>query len=112
MKKGCKFAASNQLKLTTMKNANNTIKETYELAFNSITKETEKAICLNVMVSWNGTCRDKDIWFPKSVINFVNFTDSEGKERTNALVKNWFIHKTEQANAFHGYEMHFETIFS
>ena len=95
-----------------MKNANNTIKETYELAFNSITKETEKAICLNVMVSWNGTCRAKDVWFPKSVINFATFTDSEGKERTNAIVKNWFIHKTEQANAFNGYQMHFETIFA
>lgn len=89
----------------------NTKKDTYELAFNRIVKESEKAICLNVMVSWNGTCQDKDLWFPKSVIEFITFTNSNGKEQTNALVANWFIHKAEKANAFHGYEMHFETIF-
>lgn len=84
----------------------------YELAYNHIVKETNKAICLNVMVSWNGTCRDRDIWFPKSVITFVEFTDSKGIQRKNAVVQNWFIHKAEKDNAFRGYEMHFETIFN
>ena len=90
-----------------MKNQNNV-----ELAFNSIIKETEKAICLNVMVSWNSNCHDRDIWFPKSVISFVNFTDSMGKKRTNAIIPYWFIRKTEAANSFHGYAMRFETIFA
>ena len=89
-----------------------TKKETYELAFNNVVKETEKAVCLNVMVSWNANCRDKEVWFPKSVIEFVTFTDSKGSKRTNALVKNWFIHKAEQANAFNGYQMRFETILN
>ena len=83
-----------------------------ELAYNSIVKETEKAICLNVMVSWNSNCRDRDIWFPKSVISFTSFTDSKGNERTNAIVADWFIRKTEAANASHGYAMRFETIFA
>ena len=87
-------------------------KQTYELAYNAITKETEKAVCLNVMVSWNGTCRDKDVWFPKSQISFVDFTDSNGKARRNAIVPNWLIWKNEKANAFNGYEMHFETLFN
>ena len=85
---------------------------TYELAYNHIVKETNKAICLNVMVSWNGTCRDRDVWFPKSVITFVEFTDSKGTPRKNAVVQSWFIHKAEKDNAFHGYEMHFETLFN
>lgn len=82
-----------------------------ELAFNNVVKETEKAVCLNVMVSWNGNCHDKDIWFPKSVCSFITFTDKEGNERTNAIVADWFLHKTEAANAFNGYEMRFETAF-
>lgn len=90
-----------------MKNQNNV-----EMAYNAIVKETEKAILLNVMVSWNGNTRDKDIWFPKSLVSFVTFTDSEGKRRTNAIVPDWFIRKTESANAFHGYAMRFETIFA
>lgn len=90
-----------------MKKINNNV----ELAFNSIVKETEKAICLNVMVSWNSNCHDRDIWFPKSVISFATFTDSKGNEKTNAMVADWFIRKTEAANAFHGYAMRFETIF-
>jgi hypothetical protein len=91
-----------------MKKNNNNV----ELAYNSIVKETEKAICLNVMVSWNSNCHDRDIWFPKSVISFTSFTDSKGNERTNAIVADWFIRKTEAANASHGYSMRFETIFA
>lgn len=90
-----------------MKNNNNV-----ELAFNNIVKETEKAICLNVMVSWNSNCHDRDIWFPKSLVSFVMFTDSKGNERTNAIIPDWFIRKTEAANAFKGYAMRFETIFA
>ena len=90
-----------------MKNQNNV-----EMAYNAIVKETEKAILFNVMVSWNGNAQDKDIWFPKSLVSFVTFTDSEGKKRTNAIVPDWFIRKTESANAFHGYAMRFETIFA
>ena len=83
-----------------------------ELAFNSIVKETEKAICLNVMVSWNSNNHDRDIWFPKSLISFVTFEDSKGNERTNAIIPDWFIRKAEAANASHGYAMRFETIFA
>lgn len=97
-----------QKKHEKMEKKNNNV----ELAFNSIVKQTEKAICLNVMVSWNGNCRAKDIWFPKSVIAFTSFTDGKGCERTNAMVADWFIRKTEAANTFHGYAMHFETVFA
>lgn len=88
------------------------MKNNVELAYNSIVKETEKAVCLNVMVSWNSNCHDRDIWFPKSLVSFVTFTDSEGNERTNAIIPDWFIRKTEAANSFKGYAMRFETIFS
>lgn len=90
-----------------MKNNNN-----IELAFNSVVRETEKAVCLNVMVSWNGNTKGKDIWFPKSLVNFITFTDTQGNEKTNAIIPDWFIRKTEAANAFHGYAMRFETIFA
>lgn len=83
-----------------------------ELAFNSLIKETEKAICLNVMVSWNGNCHNRDIWFPKSVITFSSFTDGKGDVRTIAIVADWFIKKTEAANSYRGYAMHFETVFA
>lgn len=82
-----------------------------ELAYNSIVKETEKAICLNVFVSFNGNSHDRNVWFPKSVIDFVTFTTSDGVEKTNAMVADWFLRKTESDNAFKGYGMRFETAF-
>lgn len=89
----------------TMKASNKRI----EVALNKFVKETEKAICVNVMVSWNSNCCDKDIWMPKSVCEV--FTAEYDNNKTHAMVDEWFLHKTEAANAFHGYGMRFETAF-
>lgn len=88
------------------------MKKEFEMSFYEIVKETAKAICLKVMVSWNSNCHTRDIWFPKSVCRLINFTDENGKEHINAMVAAWFIEKTEAEKAFGGYQMNFETIFS
>ena len=75
-----------------------------ELAFNNIVRKTEKAVCLNCMVSWNANCHSKDIWFPLSVI-------SEWLQNGHVMVADWFLNKVEESNTFHGYEMRFETRF-
>lgn len=79
-----------------------------ELAIQKLVKETEKAVCLNLLVSWNGNTHSRDIWFPKSVceIKEVNYDD-----QPRAFVADWFLLKTESANAFKGYGMRFETAF-
>lgn len=82
-----------------------------ELSFYEVVKETAKAVCLKVLVSWNGTCHSRDLWFPKSVCRLVAFSDENGNNRTNALVAEWFIRKTEEENQVAGYQMCFETIF-
>lgn len=67
-----------------------------------IAKESEKAICLHCLVSYNDNkAKIRDIWFPKSVCNVVSEHLAE--------VENWFIAKTAEANAFNGYRMNFET---
>lgn len=82
-----------------------------ELAYNEKVRETEKAVCLNVMVSFNGNCSSRNVWFPKSVCSFITFTTGEGKEVTHAMVADWFLNKAESDNAFKGYAMRFETAF-
>lgn len=80
-----------------------------EIALNSVVKETEKAVCVNVMVSWNSNCHSKDIWMPKSVCEV--FTAEYDSNKPHAMVDELFLRKTEAANAFHNYGMRFETAF-
>ena len=50
---------------------NNSV-QSLEIKTNGITKETEKAICVNVSVNWGeGAWKTKDIWFPKSTADVV-----------------------------------------
>ena len=46
-----------------MKNTENTRSE---MMINAVERETEKAVLVNVMVSWNGSCKSKSIWMPKN----------------------------------------------
>lgn len=91
-------------KNTVMKNQNKQI----EVAIYNIVRETEKAVCLNLLVSYNGNTSAKEIWFPKSVCE-LKTVDYDNKPR--AFVADWFLHKAESANAFNGYAMRFETAF-
>lgn len=75
---------------------------TTTIIFNSIKKESEKAILVSLPVTWNSNMHVKDMWFPKSVVGEIS-------ERTMD-VKTWFIEKQEDANAFHGYKMRFEEV--
>jgi len=77
-------------------NNNNSI----EVIFNNIEKETEKAVLVNLPVSWNMNMHPKSIWFPKSCVKFYD-------GRTMA-VATFLIEKLERENAFHGYAMRFE----
>lgn len=73
------------------------------IIINGITKETEKAICINCPVSYNANApKGRDIWMPKSVCEIVN--------EQVAAVEDWFLAKLSEQNAFHGYRMNFETI--
>lgn len=81
---------------------------TSELKVNGITKETEKAICVNVAVSWGeGSWRMKDVWFPKSTAEVV-----EVNGETHVMVADWMLQKTAEQNAFHGYRMNFCECFN
>jgi hypothetical protein len=73
-----------------------------QILINNIERETEKAMLINCPVTWADNMHQKSLWFPKSVIEVVSDRVAE--------VKDWFINKTEAANAFHGYQMHFETL--
>lgn len=79
------------------------MKNASEIKVNSITKETEKAICVNVEVCWNnGNGKSKDIWFPKSTCEIINVNGE-----IHAVVADWMMNKTCIANTFHGYQMYF-----
>lgn len=86
-------------------------KNLYELAFNYIVTQTEKAICLNVMVSWNSKCYDKNVWFPKSVCE-IREAPYDKKNGKRAFISQWMIEQKEKSHPFHGYDMKFETIFN
>ena len=70
-----------------------------EVIFNQIEKETEKAVLVNLPVSWNCNMHPKSFWFPKSCIMFHNQTMS---------IATFLVEKLERENAFHGYAMCFE----
>lgn len=71
------------------------------IVINGIVKESEKAICLNCLVSYNdNTPKERAIWMPRSVAEAVN--DNLAK------VEDWFLDKLSRQNAFRGYTMNFE----
>ena len=72
------------------------------IVYNSIVRETEKAILVSLTVTWGSNNHKKEMWFPKSVIEYRN-------EQT-MNVSDWFIKKQELANIFHGYVMRFDVI--
>ena len=75
--------------------------KTMLINYNSIAKETAKAICLNCQVYWgNGSMKSRDIWFPKSVVELHN--------EKSAIVSLSFIRNKEHENAFNGLDMTFE----
>lgn len=48
---------------------------------NSVERESEKAMLLNVNVSFNAnTPKPRSIWFPKSVIESINGSTAEVKD--------------------------------
>lgn len=75
-----------------------------EIIANSLVKETEKAICVNVSVTWGmGGCKQKNIWFPKSVAEIITINGD-----LHILVQDWFADKISKDNAYKGYLMNFE----
>lgn len=75
---------------------------TREIVINEVKRESEKAMLINVAVSWNDNVHQKDIWMPKSVVKV---------EDNHAFVEDWFCEKLAQQNAFNGYKMQFAMIF-
>lgn len=63
-------------------------------------KETAKAELLEVCVSFNDKMSLRQLWMPKSVINWLNDEVIE--------IADWFASKTSKANAYNGYLMNFE----
>lgn len=99
----CTFATeirNKSINTQVLKYGNNIMTTT--IIFNSIKKESEKAILVSIPVTWNSNMHVKDMWFPKSVVGEIS-------ERTMD-VKTWFIEKQENANIFHGYKMYFEEV--
>ena len=56
--------------------------------YNTIAKETEKAMLINVTVNWADNCHIREFWFPMEI-------------------KDWFADKMSKENAFNGYRMNF-----
>lgn len=79
--------------------------DTSSIVINSIGKQTEKAMQVNVGVNWgSGTTHQKDIWVPKSTISKIaknksgNMTLEMKKSMANSISMN---------NSFKGYPMEF-----
>ncbi len=78
--------------------------DTSSIVINSIGKQTEKAMQVNVSVNWgSGNTRPKDIWVPKSTIQ--NVTQS-GKTLTLNMKKS-MAQSISNNNSFKGYPMEF-----
>lgn len=73
----------------------------------NITRETEKAILLETLVSFNGNTSTRSIWFPKSQISERD--NYEGHDFIT--VGSWLMAAKERENAFAGYAMRFEYVF-
>lgn len=72
---------------------------------NGIVKETEKAILVKALVTWNDNgYKEREIWMPKSVVTVVD----DARKGEILDVEDWFIDKLSAQNAFHGYRMSFD----
>ena len=83
---------------------------TSEIWINGINKQTEKAMNVNVGVSWgNGGNHNKDIWVPKSTIGHID-KDSSGK--IVMTMKKSMAQSIANQNTFKGYAMDFTTSYN
>ncbi len=84
------------------------MENTTEIVVNRIVKETEKATCFNITVSWGeGKWIDKDIWFPKSAVEVFEVNGD-----THIAAADWIVAKISTQNAFKGYRMNFCRCFN
>lgn len=79
-----------------------------EIVINSIEKESEKALLINVTVNWNeGNWHQRSFWMPKSAIELIKV-----KGEQHAMVEDWLLQKLRENNAFNGYPMAFPLCFN
>lgn len=72
------------------------------ITINSIVRTTEKALLINCPVTWNeNKYINKELWMPKSCVRVTG--------EHSADIEDWFYRKMKTSNAFHGYEMSFDT---
>lgn len=72
---------------------------------NGIVKETEKAILVKALVTWNDNgYKEREIWMPKSVVTVAD----DARKGEILDVEEWFINKLSAQNVFHGYRMSFD----
>lgn len=66
--------------------------------FNTIVRETEKAMLINLPVNWADNVHPREFWFPKSVVTIMG----------NMIeIKDWFAEKMSKENTYNGYRMNF-----
>ena len=76
-------------------------KKSIGIVYDRIVKESDKAICFKVTVTWNwNKLHKRDIWVPRSVI------DGE-MQNGFVYIASWFVSKLESSNAYKGYRMLF-----
>jgi hypothetical protein len=79
--------------------------DTSSIVINSIGKQTEKAMQVNVGVNWgSGSTHQKDIWVPKSTIGSITKNKS-GSMTLN--MKKSMAQSISNNNSFKGYPMEF-----
>lgn len=66
---------------------------------NTIVRETERAMLINLPVNWADNCYAREFWFPKSVVSVLNAKTIE--------IKDWFAEKMSKENTYNGYRMYF-----
>lgn len=79
--------------------------DTSSIVINSIGKQTEKAMQVNVGVNWgSGSTKQKDIWVPKSTISKI--TKNKSGSMTLEMKKS-MANSISNNNSFKGYPMEF-----
>lgn len=70
-----------------------------EILINKVERESEKAVMVNLPVSWNDNMYPRTFWFPKSCVKVG--------ERT-MIVARFIVEKMQRENTYNGYQMAFE----
>lgn len=65
----------------------------------NIVRESDKAVMINMPVTWNDNMTTRSFWFPKSCIEI------EGK---TMIVAMFLLDKLSKENAYNGYRMYFD----